>query len=69
MNQEIKDLIKDQPIDKLANAIGHYTQYTLLPRSEQIFLSMQHGMDGRWAMKAKEMIDYVREVYEEKINV
>ena len=68
MNQTIKDKINTLTKDQLANAIGHYTQYTLLPRHEQIMLNMQYRMDNRWNAMTKEMIDYVREVYEEKIK-
>ena len=68
MNQKIKDLIKAQPKDKLATAIGHFVRYENLGRSEKIMLNMQYGMDDKWAVKAKRMIDYVREVYEEKLR-
>jgi len=68
MNQKIKDLIKEQPLDKLANAIGGFVQWELSSRYEKIMLNMQYGMDDRWAIEAKKMIEYVREVYEEKLK-
>lgn len=68
MNQKIKDLIKVQSKDKLATAIGHFVRYDNLGRAEKIMLNMQYGMDDNWAIQAKKMIDYVREVYEEKLK-
>lgn len=68
MTEEIKDLIREQPLDKLANAIGHYVRWDNLTRHEKIMLNMQFGMDDAWGVQAKKMIEFVREVYEEKLK-
>ena len=68
MNQTIKDKIARLNTTQLAKAIGHYTQYTLLSGGQKMQLVLQFGMDQGWQNKAETMIDYVREVYEEKIK-
>ena len=68
LTSEVKEAINKQPNDKLATAIGHFVRYDNLGRADKIMLNMQCGMDDSWAIKAKQMIDYVREVYEERLK-